>query len=238
MKSRLLIPIFAVALPLMSQTLQFHYDMRHSLDAARNPKNYPTLYYEYFKGDDSGSFLLKMQSDFTGRRNSIGQFYTQVSQSFRYWEPKICLKVEYSGGLGVTDPGGYGYYLTNTFSLGCTYPFQWKGGFFNVAISYSYTAFTPPSYDPLFSIYWWKGIWNYRIEFCGDVEAWTQNRDGGNGTSPSGTGKAFYLYGQPQLWMNLNERFSVGTKLSFYYHILTEENLILLYPTLAVRYKI
>ena len=238
MKSRLLILIFGIALPAMPQSLQLHYDFRHSLDPARNAKNFPTLYYEYFKGNDSGSFLLKMQSDFSGRGNNIGQFYSQISQSFRFWEPKICAQVEYSGGLGIVEPGSFGYYLANTLSLGCAYPFQWEGGFFYAAASCSYTAMSLPSYDPLFSIYWWKGLWKYRVEFCGDIEVWTQNRSRGIGSPGSGTGKSVHLYGQPQLWLKLTDRLSVGTKLSFSYHVVADENVLLFYPTAAMRYKI
>ena len=236
MKYRILILSLVLVTPLSSQNLQLHYDVRHSIDPSRNPKNYPTLYYEYFKGQDSGSFLLKVQTDFTGEMNNVGQFYTQISRLFRFWEPKIYAQAEYSGGVGVADPGQFGYYISNTFSAGAAYPFQWRGGYFSASLSYSYTAFKRPSQDPLFSFYWWEGLFNYHAEFAGDFEAWTQNRDHGDGFALGG-GKIFFVYGQPQLWLKLTESFFVGTKVNIYYHLLTQENLLQVYPTIAVRYK-
>ena len=63
-----------------AQTLQLHFDARHSLDPKHTSRNFTTLYFEYFKAQDSGrsfikpsSFLLKLQADFTGRKNNIGQ---------------------------------------------------------------------------------------------------------------------------------------------------------------------
>ena len=41
--------------------------------------------------------------DFAGERNNIGQFYMQVSQAFRFWQPKIFLQLQYSGGLELTE---------------------------------------------------------------------------------------------------------------------------------------
>ena len=38
----------------LSQTLQLHYDFRHTTDPVRNNKNFPTVYFEYFKTLDSG----------------------------------------------------------------------------------------------------------------------------------------------------------------------------------------
>ena len=125
MRPSFLVFLLLINASAFSQNLQLHYDFRHTLDPKHNVKNFPAFYFEYFKTLDSGkafikpgSFLLKMQTEFTGEKNNIGQFYTQVSQSFRFWRPKIFLQIQYSGGLGIAEPGAYGYYLTNSFSLG------------------------------------------------------------------------------------------------------------------------
>src|SRR5882762_1613767 len=134
MKKFLLHLLFAICIaPLSAQDLQLHYDPRHTLDPAHNAKNFPTLYFQYFKNQDSGkafikpgSFLLKVQADLQGNDHNIGQTYLQVSQSFRCWKPKIFLSLQYSGGLGVTEPKQYSFYINNTWSAGLAYPFQWK----------------------------------------------------------------------------------------------------------------
>ena len=107
-----------------AQNLQLHYDFRHTVDPKHTTKNFPSLYFEYWRGRDSGSFLLKMQADLSGDKSNIGQFYMQVSQTFRWWKPKVYLQVQYSGGLGIAEPGKYPYYITNSFALGGAYPFR------------------------------------------------------------------------------------------------------------------
>ena len=84
---------------LSAQQLQLHYDPRHNVAPKYNTKNFTTVYFEYFKAQDSGnafikpgSFLFKMQADLSGDANNIGKFYMQVSQSFRFWKPKIFFK--------------------------------------------------------------------------------------------------------------------------------------------------
>jgi hypothetical protein len=61
-----------------AQSLQLHYDLRHTIKPKLNPKNFLTLYFEYFKDQDTGksdsegpiiklgSLLLKTQADFWG----------------------------------------------------------------------------------------------------------------------------------------------------------------------------
>ena len=67
MKYILLLMIGFTCLRSFSQNVQLVYDMRHTTDPGNNPKNFPTLYFEYFKEQDSGrafvkpgSFLFKM----------------------------------------------------------------------------------------------------------------------------------------------------------------------------------
>src|SRR4030095_2898583 len=106
------------------QQLQFHYDLRHTIDPPNNPKNYTTIVFEYFKSQDSGScfikpgsFLLKTQADLIGANNNVGKYYMEVSQSFRCWRPTIFVQLHYAGGLGISEPGSSGFYIDNAFSV-------------------------------------------------------------------------------------------------------------------------
>jgi len=228
-----------------SQTLQLHYDLRGTLDPERNPKNFPTLYFEYFKSQDSGrhfikpgSFLLKMQTDFLGEKNNMGKFYMQVSQSLRAWSPKIFLNLQYSGGLGLTDPRQYSYYIRNTWSLGISYPFQWGNAWLNAVLNYKYLPYTKASHDPLFTLYWWKGLWHYKGEFSGDFSVWTENKNHGDETTKDLHGKNFYFFAEPQYWYSFLKDLSVGTKITVNYHVLLPGNILQVYPTLALRCKL
>lgn len=228
-----------------AQSLQLHYDLRHTVDPALNIKNFATLYFEYFKNQDSGtsfikpgSFLLKMQADFLGEKNNMGKFYMQVSQSFRCWKPKIFVNLQYSGGLGITEPKQYSYYITNAFSVGLAYPFQLGKAYLASVINYKYVPYTKPSNDFLYTLYWWKGFWNYKAELSGDFSIWTENKNHGDDFTKELHGKRFYFFAEPAFWYNLNKAFSVGTKLNMYYHVLTVDDRLQIYPTIAVRCKL
>jgi len=245
MRTRFLILVPLIAQPIAAQQLQLHYDPRHWIAPAANPKNFPEIYFEYFRSfprDSSlvqlGSFLLKMECDLLGVKDNIGRSYFQASQSFKCWEPDIFLNIQYSGGLGIAEPGAYGYYLTNTYSLGAAIPFQWDDVTWSASADYTYTAFAIPSQDARVSLYWWKGVMEYTIEFAGDIQCWTLDKGRGDAASAGLRGKRVSFYGEPQVWVNLGKQFSIGTKITLYYHILTTDERVQAFPTLAVRYKV
>ena len=235
MRNALLLIFCVTALTAQAQQLQFHYDFRHSLDPDLNRRNFASMVFEYFKGNDStGSFLLKLQTDFTGENNNVGQVYVQVSKNLRYWRPKLQLALTYSGGLGVAPPT-YGYYLTNTFGIGAAYPFQWKGGWFSTSLVYRYSAFSKPSHDPQFTFYFGKGFFNYRIIVAGSFVAWSENRNQGNDFTKDLSGKKVVFFADPQCWVKVTKTVSIGSRINLFYHTLTNANQVQVYPTLALK---
>ena len=229
---------------LFAQNLQLHYDFRHSIDPRDYPQNFPTLYFEYFKAMDStsafikpGSFFMKIEDDLEGDQNNIGKSFIQVSQTFRMWQPKIFVAVQYSGGLGVTDPAQYSFYINNAFSIGPSYPFQWKGAYFNVEIFYNYNMLKKPSNDVMLSFYWGKGFWNYKMEFDGDFELYTLNRNQGDAATQNLKGKIISFFAEPQIWFKVKGKFSMGSKFITQYHVFIPQNLFEVYPTIAARIK-
>ena len=229
---------------LFSQNLQIHYDLRHTIDPTHNSQNFPTLYFEYFKAQNDttsfikpGAFFLKVETDMLGDDNNIGKAFIQTSQSFRFWKPKVYLSVQYSGGLGVTDPKQYSYYINNTLSIGPSYSFQGLGAYFNALVYYSYNMLKKTSNDVMFSFYWGKGFWNYKVEFDGDFELYTLNKNQGDDLTKNLNGKTVSFFGEPQVWFKIHEGFSIGSKEIMYYHVVTSANLFEVYPTLAARFK-
>jgi len=232
-------------MPAFSQQLQLHYDVRHTIDPNQNAKNFATLYFEYFKSQDSGrayfkpgSFLLKMQADFVGVQNNMGKFYMQVSQSFRCWQPKIFLDVQYSGGLGITEPKEYSYYINNTLSLGLSYPFKWKNAYLTSQLNFKYVPYKKSSSDFLYTLYWWQGLFNYKAEFSGDFSTWTENKNHGDEITKTLHGKSFSFFAEPQFWYNFSNHFSIGTKVNMYYHVNTTKDIFQVYPTVGVKCKL
>jgi hypothetical protein len=244
MKYLLLLMLSVFSVPLFSQNLQLHYDFRHTIDPAFNSRNFSTLYFEYFKlqNDTSsfiktGSFFLKVEDDLEGDGDNIGKAFIQTSQTFRLWKPMIFLSLQYSGGLGVTDPKQYSYYINNALSLGPAYSFKWQGAYFSTAIYYTYNMLTRPSNDMMLSFYWGKGFWNYKVEFDGDFELYTLNKNTGDDFTKNLSGKTVSFFGEPQIWFKIHKSFSIGSKFILYYHVITTENLFDVYPTIAVRVK-
>jgi len=234
-------------MPLMvyPQSLQLHYDIRHTLDPHRNPVNYPTLYFEYFKTLDSGkafikpgSFLLKSQADFLGDKAAIGKYYMQISQEFRFWRPKIFISLQYSGGLGVTNPAQYSYYIINTYSAGISYPFKWGSAYLSSVLDFKYVPYAKPSSDFLYTFYFYKGVWHYNAEFSGDFSIWTENKNHGDTLTKNLRGKRCSFFAEPQFWYNFNKTFAIGTKINTYYHVLITDNILKVYPTAAIRLKL
>jgi hypothetical protein len=222
----------------ISQNLQLHYDLRHTIDPALNQANFPGFSFEYFKNIDTvntGSFLLKLQADLNGNVNNEGQVYTQISQSLKFWKPKVFLSLNYSGGLGVTSALS-GYYLANSFGAGISYPFQWKGAWFAANLIFRYLAYSRPSYDPQLTIYFGKGFFNYRIFTGGSFTFWTENRNQGNDYTRDFKGKKFAFFGDPQLWIKIKNGFSAGSRINVYYNLLSEGR-IQFYPTIGTKYQ-
>jgi hypothetical protein len=239
MKFTLFSGFLILTMPGVSQNLQLHYDFRHTIDPKLNSRNYPTFNFEYFNDIDTvstGSFLFKIQTDLNGKNNNVGQVFTQVSQSLRFWKPKVYLSLNYSGGLGIGSDS-YGFYLSNSFGLGASYPFQWKGAWFAVNLLFRYNAFDRPSYDPQLTLYFGKGFINYRIFTAGSFVFWTENRNQGNDLTKRLSGKKFAFFGDPQIWIRIKNGFSAGSRINVYYHLLSENNQIQFYPTLGTKYQ-
>lgn len=239
MKYLYFLGLLFLTMPGRAQNLQLHFDFRHTFDPKLNSKNFPTFNFEYFKNIDTintGSFLFKVQTDLNGKNNNVNQFFTQISQSLKFWEPKIFLSLNYSGGLGITS-GSNGFYLPNSFAAGISCPFQWKGAWFAPNLLFRYNAFDKPSYDPQVTFYFGKGLFKYKIFVAGSFTFWTENRNEGDDYTKNLSGKKFAFFGDPQIWIKIRNGFSIGSRINVYYHLLTNNNQIQFYPTLATRYQ-
>ena len=245
MKYLLLILICLISLRLSSQNVQLVYDMRHTTDPKNSSGNFPTLYFEYFKQQDSGrsfikpgSFLFKMQADATGPGTNTGKMYFQVAQTLRCWQPAVFLHLSISGGLGVTEPKQYSYYILSTYAAGVAWPFQWKGGYYSMVLDYKYVPYAKPSSDFLWTFYFYRGLFKYRCELLGDFSFWTENKNQGDMMTQNQSGKRFFLYGEPQFWVRVLGGLSLGARMNIYYHINTTNDSWQVYPAAGIRWKL
>lgn len=240
-----MLPLCLFVLRAFPQSLQLHYDLRHTVDPAHNAQNFPTLFFEYFKSQTDtssfikpGAFLFKVEADLQGNNNNIGKAYLQTSQSFRMWKPKVLVSVQYSGGLGVTEPKQYSYYIGNSLGIGPSYSYQWLGAYFSTTLYYTHNFLAKSSNDIMLSFYWWKSFFNYRMEFAGDFELYTLNKNQRDDFTMNFKGKTVSFFGEPQVWFNLNKSFALGSKQLLYYHVTTTEDIFQVYPSVAVKIKL
>ncbi len=227
---------FALVTPLYSQSLQLQYDLRHSVDPRNTRSNYPSLFFEFFKLVDYGSVFVKTQADFNAERHNIGQVYLQLFREFRFWDPVIFAHVEYNGGVGIAEGSTFGYSINNAFLLGPEYPFQWGNDWESISLCYRYSLFDKPSHDVQLSVYWSKNLLEDKFSFSGSLVMFTENKDHGDPATANLTGKRVLIWGQPQVWYNISKTFSIGSQLTTYYHVISNSERVLVYPTLAVKY--
>jgi Domain of unknown function (DUF5020) len=234
---KLSVIILLISASATAQSLQLHYDMRGTTDPGRNTKNFPTIYFEYWKATDSSSVLFKIQADLRDEKSNIGKFYMQATKTFRIYK-SVQAHLSYSGGLGLTTPREYSYTITNTFAAGISYPFQLKGAFFSAVLDCKFIPYKKSSFDPIFTLYWWKGFYHYKVEFSGDFSLWTENKDHGDAFTSSQNGKRFSFFAEPQVWINLKRKLAIGSKINLYYHVLINDNAVQIYPSIGLRCKL
>jgi len=221
------------------QNIQVQWDLRHTIDAKLNSKNFPSFSFEYFANIDTigtGSFLFKLDSRMDGNNSNPSQIFTQISQSIKFWKPKIYLSATYSGGLGVTSTY-YGYYISNSFGIGPAYAIKWKEAWISASTYLRVNVFDKPSLDPQVNLWFGRFFLNYRIYFSGSFVFWSQNRDQGNEDTKELRGKKIAFFGDPQIWFKIKKRFSAGSKINIYYHLLSDDNHVQVYPTIGLKYQ-
>jgi hypothetical protein len=237
MKTIATIMFYLVTTVCIGQELQLHYDFRHSIDPALNARNFPWINFKYFKKLDTlgkGDFLLEVQSYLDGKKHNIGQTFFQMAQNIKFWKPKLYLYLYYSGGLGVTR-SSFGYYISNSYSIGVTYPITFPKTWLSISLMYRYSALSKPSHDPQLNFYIGGALMNYRLIYSNTLVFWAPDRNNGLPENLGKKGKHISFFGDPQIWYTLGKGFSAGTRVSLYYRVLTSDNRLRAYPTVGIK---
>ena len=234
---RLLMFLLFGAVPAVAQTVQLGYDLRHTIDARNNARNYATGSFEFFKALDYGSLLVKMEADFNGRDHNLGKLYAQISHSLTFWRFPVLLHLEYAGGLGFVGETSTGYPINNAYSIGAAHPFRLMNSWGSTFLAYRYTNFDRPSHDVMYSFWWAKDV-HERVSVTAYVVLWTINRNHGDAWTQHLGGKALVGIAEPQLWYRLNEVVAVGSEIKLYYHVYAYSDRLLVYPSISLKYDL
>ena len=217
------------------QDLQIHYDWRHTVDPHNNARNFPSLTFKSFKALEFGSFLLKLEANLDGTQHNVSQGYLEVSQSVRFWKAPLYVLGEYSGGLGLFDGGGGGFYIANGYHVGVAYPFQIGGGWASAVVAYKHTNFARASHDPQGTFYWGRPF-SKRGAFATTGVFWTQNRNHGDEFTASLRGKEGAFLVENEIWWRAVGLVSVGSEVRVSRNVYASDGRLLVYPTLGIRY--
>lgn len=218
-----------------AQDLQLHYDWRHTVDPRTNARDFPILTFKSFKALGFGSFLLKLEMNLDGTRHNVSKGYLEVSQSLRFWTAPVYAVAQYSGGLGLFDDAGGGYYIANAYSVGAARPFQWNGGWASVALAYKHSNLPRASRDPQVTLYWGRPLGG-RWAFASTGVLWTQNRNRGDGATAGESGKRPSFLFQNEIWWRAAGPISLGSEVRVSRNVYAADGRLLVYPTVGVRY--
>ncbi len=218
---------FLLSLTGNAQELQLNYDFRHSMEPSLNPRNFPTLFFKYFRSDTSGkgSTLIQVQSMLNGKQANMGETFLQVSQSLRFWKPKVFLALNYSGGVGATDDS-FGYHIENSYGIGLSKNFIYPKLWISTGLLYRMDSRFQGSNAQL-NLFIGGGLLNFRLMHSGSLVFLTRDSENGR--------KKLAFFGDPQLWYGIGQNYSVGTRINLYYHLLKEDNSVQVYPSAGIK---
>lgn len=221
----------------MAQNLQVHYDFgKHLYSTDEAGRQSVTATFEQFKADKLGSWFYFIDLDIDNK--GMAGAYTEISREFNFYKPcesgAFAAHVEYDGGLsrgagsfqqaGLVGAAwnGHSADFSKTYSLQVMYK-----QFFGNKLYNSYASFQV------------TGVWGLtfasgKCTFSGFADLWSEK-------AWWGTRHLVFLT-EPQLWYNVNQKFSVGTEVevsnNFIYSAATgKNNDFYVNPTLAVKYN-
>ncbi len=217
------------AFPSFSQNIRLHYDFRHSLydesAADRSGKNFLFSTVEMFRPDKYGSTFFFIDMTYAGKNGAVNSAYWEIARDLRFWEFPVALHLEYNGGLtlGGSIPNAYLPGISYEFAVGktrwCTY------------VAYRYNAFDRASHDAQWTVTWFRTMFSGKVTLCGFMDLWSENKDRIAGTG----GKRVVLCTQPEFWVNIFSRFSLGGEVEISANFYGPETFIL--PSLAAKWK-
>ena len=207
-----------------AQNIQLHYDFGENRKCA-------TTTIEMFKPDKYGSsffFVDMMHSD-----KGVIDAYTEISRELKFWEGPISAHVEYNGGLNSSMLFNNAYLIGATYSLNAS-DFS-KGISFTASYKNIQGNNSPHNYQ--FTAVWYVNMLDNKLSFTGFADFWSEEHTVSNdGFVADFQGADFVFLTEPQLWYNVNEKFSVGTEIEISSNFAGNAG-FMVNPTAAVKYN-
>lgn len=220
-----------------AQNLQVHYDFgRHIYSNDESGRQAVTATFEQFKADNLGSWFYFIDLDIDNK--GMAGAYTEISREFNFYKPcdsgAFAAHIEYDGGLS----RGAG-----SFQQAGLLGAAWNGHSADFSKTYSvqvmYKQFFGDKIHSAYGSFQITGVWGLtfasgKCTFSGFADLWSEKAWWGD--------RHLVFLAEPQLWYNVNNKFSVGTEVelsnNFIYSGATGRNdKFYVNPTLAVKYN-
>lgn len=220
----------------MAQNLQVHYDFgRHIYSDDEAGRQAVTATFEQFKADNLGSWFYFIDLDIDNK--GMAGAYTEISREFNFYKPcdsgALAAHIEYDGGLS----RGAG-----SFQQAGLVGAAWNGHNADFSKTYSlqvmYKQFLGDKFHKAYSSFQVTGVWGLnfadgKATFSGFADVWSEKQWWG--------GNHLVFLTEPQLWYNINDKFSAGTEVeisnNFIYGKNGKNDKFYVNPTLAVKYN-
>jgi hypothetical protein len=218
MKMKLILLVFITSQVFVhTQNLQLHYDFGKD-------RKYFTSTFELFKVDEYGATFSFIDFDHND--------YGNKTISLAYFEIARYFKISFLGDLQPTIQYNDGYSnfgrLGNVFLIGAMYPVDL--GIFKINSELLYRKdYLSDGNDIQATLSWYKPFLNDFLVFSGFLDLWTAKK-------PE-TDRKIVLLTEPQIWLNIWKRLSVGSELEISSNFIPGEKDVLFNPTLAIKWN-
>ena len=226
MKRIIFILAFVFSVGTFAQTnMQFFYDFGSQNTACENQRTKrTTLTIEHLSMDKWGSNFFFVDFDFGLTKNdpkhSPFGAYTELARTLNFWQDSkmknLSLHIEYNGGLGLYNGGGFGINNTQLYGLEYILHTNDYSSILNFQLLYRYQRKSNVKIPLQFTAVWTiKDLFKVKnLHFGGYIDFY----DGEN---------KFAFTSEPQLWYNIGRLFecpalNIGTEIEFSYNFCGE----------------
>ena len=213
-----------------AQNFQVHYDFGRNIYDEESGRQNITATFEKFSADNLGSWYYFVDLDIN--QHGMAGAYTEVSREFNVGQKGWAAHVEYDGG----------HNLGTSFQTSALIGPAWNGHNADFSTTYSvqmlYKQFFGQNGNEAYASAQLTGVWSTtfadgKCTFAGFIDFWRGQKYNGHGQ--------LVILTEPQLWYNVNEKFSVGTEWelsnNFIFNPVNDKSFFV-NPTLCVKFNL
>ncbi len=199
-----------------AQNIQLHYE-------ASGDKEYFVSTVEMFKPDQYGSTFLFVDMEYNSPGDKNGNLaYWEIARAFTLPINNVSATLQYNDGVASDFPIGQAWLAGVNYYLDL--------GFIALPTDILFRA-AQGAESPDFQVTttWLVTLMNDHIELSGFFDFWSQDEIGSDG-------KQWVLMGEPQIWYQANEHFSIGSEVEISHNFVFGADGVQVLPTIGLRW--